>query len=358
MPTWPEDTIAPDIAAAPKGVDVSSVQNPAPHEAPADDSAPIDPSKGIDNINHIVFLVMENRSFDEYFGTYPGADGIPMDANGDPTVCVPNPQTNTCDKPYHDTNFIDQGGPHGNIASQMDVNGGKMDGFIKALYQQKNGCMKHPTEPPCPEATPGPQGQPDIMGYHTRRELPNYWSYADQYTLFDHMFAPVDSWTLPSHLYMMSGWSAFCPDLKDPMSCRSELAFHGDPKFHTQWPGITWKAVDGAPRPYIWAPITWLLNQQGVSWGYFVGAGSCILPPCKGLDGPITADIQNPLPGFLATQVMGDFEQIRPNTDFYKMAGQGNLPSVSWIVPVVNAGDHPPDNIARGRRSSRRRSTR
>jgi phospholipase C len=355
VPTWPKDTIAPDVKAAPKGVDVSSVKDPAPREAPANDAAPIDPSKGIGNINHIVVLVMENRSFDEYFGTYPGADGIPMDANGNPTVCVPNPNTGGCDKPYHDRNFVDQGGPHGNTAATIDINGGKMDGFIKALYQQKNGCMLHPTEPPCPQAGPGPQGQPDIMGYHTRRELPNYWSYADHYTLFDHMFAPVDSWTLPSHLYLMSGWSAFCPNLHDAMSCRSEKVFHPPSAYKTvdgkqEWPGITWKAADAPqyPRPYIWAPITWLLNQRGVSWGYFVGAGSCVYPPCNDLKGPITADIQNPLPGFLATQVMGNFEQIRSNTDFYAMAAQGNLPSVSWIVPVVNAGDHPPDNIARG----------
>ena len=57
---------------------------------------------------------MENRSFDHYFGTFPGADGIPMDANGVPTVCAPDPeQPGVCHRPYHDTNFIDQGGPHG-----------------------------------------------------------------------------------------------------------------------------------------------------------------------------------------------------------------------------------------------------
>jgi phospholipase C len=346
--TWPLGSLPPNPDAAPKGVDLHPLQKPPAHQPPADDSAPIDPARGIDNINHLVFIVMENRSFDHYFGTYPGADGIPM-ANGTPTVCQPT-ATGGCAKPYHDTNYIDQGGPHGHKASVTSYDNGKMDGFITALDTYGNGCRLHPSTPPCPEATPGPQGQPDIMGYKTRREIPNYWSYADNYTLFDHMFAPVDSWTLPSHLYLISGWSAWCPDLHDAMSCRSELVFHPASAFDNQWTGATWRAdmADQYPRPYIWAPVTWLLYKAGVSWGYFVGSGSCVKPPCGGLTGPKTADVQNPLPGFLATEATGQFANIRPNDDFLSMAAQGNLPSVSWIVPVKDAGDHPPDDISKG----------
>ena len=56
----------------------------------------------MNKIKHVVFIVQENRSFDEYFGMYPGADGIPVDANGNPTVCVPDPAIGNCQKPYHD----------------------------------------------------------------------------------------------------------------------------------------------------------------------------------------------------------------------------------------------------------------
>src|SRR5712691_7108105 len=55
----------------------------------------------MNKIKHVVFIVQENRSFDEYFGMYPGADGIPVDASGRPTVCVPDPATQSCQKPYH-----------------------------------------------------------------------------------------------------------------------------------------------------------------------------------------------------------------------------------------------------------------
>ncbi len=50
-------------------------------------------------------IMQENHSFDNYFGTYPGADGIPM-VSGTPTVCSPNPVRGTCDAPYHDTGDI------------------------------------------------------------------------------------------------------------------------------------------------------------------------------------------------------------------------------------------------------------
>ena len=56
-------------------------------------------------------IMQENRSFDSYFGTYPGADGIPM-KNGVPTVCVPNPGGG-CTRPYHDKADLNGGGPHG-----------------------------------------------------------------------------------------------------------------------------------------------------------------------------------------------------------------------------------------------------
>src|SRR3954447_3354155 len=48
-------------------------------------------------IQHVVVIMQENRSFDHYFGTYPGVEGIPMQ-NGVPTVCVPDPQTDQCVK--------------------------------------------------------------------------------------------------------------------------------------------------------------------------------------------------------------------------------------------------------------------
>src|SRR5580692_3531923 len=74
--------------------------------APAAD-AQSSAESGIHKIKHVVIIMQENRSFDHYFGTYPGADGIPM-KNGTSTVCVPD-TSGQCARPYHDTNDRDGG---------------------------------------------------------------------------------------------------------------------------------------------------------------------------------------------------------------------------------------------------------
>src|SRR5579864_8484833 len=95
---------------------------------------------GIHKIQHVVVIMQENRSFDQYFGTFPGADGFPTQ-NGQFTVCVPDPAINTCVKPYHDSSDLNYGGPHGQVNAAADINGGKMDGFIaQALKGQKSSC--------------------------------------------------------------------------------------------------------------------------------------------------------------------------------------------------------------------------
>ena len=93
---------------------------------------------GIHKIKHVIIVMQENRSFDSYFGTYPGADGIPM-SHGVPTVCVPGP-AGGCTRPYHDRADVNGGGPHGEPNAVADVGGGTMDGFIRqraAAHQRR-----------------------------------------------------------------------------------------------------------------------------------------------------------------------------------------------------------------------------
>ena len=152
------------------------------------------------------------------------------------------------------------------------------------------------------------------MGFHTAHEIPNYWAYAQRYLLQDRMFAPSDSWTLPAHLSLVSGWSATCPDPQRPhelplrpASTRASNAADGDRKF--------WIPADGKPRPYLWADITWLLHNAGVSWAYYVGDDTCIKPPCPKLseaDADLTNPIMNPLPGFKTVEVTKQFGRVEP----------------------------------------------
>src|SRR5579875_645861 len=90
---------------------------------------------GIHKIQHVVVIMQENRSFDSYFGTYPGADGIPGLAGNPGTVpCLPQLH-GSCTRPFHDRNDLNMGGPHGVRNGVADIDGGLMDGFV--IQQQK-----------------------------------------------------------------------------------------------------------------------------------------------------------------------------------------------------------------------------
>jgi hypothetical protein len=66
---------------------------------------------GIHTIKHVIVVMQENRSFDNYFGTFPGADGIPWQGTR-PSTCLPDPRLGHCVRPFHDVHLIDAGGPH------------------------------------------------------------------------------------------------------------------------------------------------------------------------------------------------------------------------------------------------------
>jgi phospholipase C len=301
---------------------------------------------GIHKIRHVVIIMQENRSFDSYFGTYPGADGIPgLAGNPGAVPCVPDPQLGHCLKPFHDKARVDLGGPHTHADAMGDIAGGKMDGFvINEQLALNQFCKAHPVSPPyCP-----PRARPsDVMGYHDRREIPNYWAYARRFVLQDHMFESVSSWSLPAHLYLVSGWSAICTRKGDPMSCHSEVQTPEAP------PG-TPENRNGKVPDYAWTDLTWLLHRDHVSWGYYVARGH--EPDCKSnamFCAPVpqnarTTGIVNPLPWFDDVHEDDQLSHLRALTSFEKAARAGRLPSVSWVAPTQAVSEHPPAPINKG----------
>jgi phospholipase C len=291
---------------------------------------------GFRTLKHLIFIVQENRSFDHYFGTYPRADGIPTKPDGSFSVCVPDPyQGGRCVPPYRSSSVEFDGGPHTHIAAVADVNGGQMNGFIDALPSAPGSCWIDANQPKC-KGRLGPQGQPDVMSTLGRADIPNYWAYADHFTLEDHMFAPVDSWTLPSHLFLVSGWSAFCPTT-DPMSCRSDINLKGADH---RW--------DYGEKPiYAWTDVTWLLDAHHISWREYIGNHTCWQhPPCSDPEGRTyaTSYNRNVLPGFTSFwdgERDGVTDNVKPVDDYLASAGDGSLPQVSWIFPTSATSEHP-----------------
>ena len=127
------------------------------------------PPAGIEKIDHVIWIIQENRTFDNYFGTFPGADGIP------PGICLPvSPGSSQCVAPFH----MPEGMPYWDLAHEWEpahvaFDNGRMDGFIYA------------------------EGSVYTMGYLDERDIPNYWSYARQFTLCDQFFSSLTGPSLP-----------------------------------------------------------------------------------------------------------------------------------------------------------------
>ena len=127
-------------------------------------------------IKHVVFIVKENRSFDNYFGKYPGADGATVGKGLDKSgATISIPITKAEDVPAHDIT-------HGFNAGILSIDGGKMDGFNTILYGT------------------------DLTGYtqYDRAQMPHYWAYADHYVLADKFFTSMYGPTSPEHLYTIA----------------------------------------------------------------------------------------------------------------------------------------------------------
>jgi phospholipase C len=298
---------------------------------------------GIHKIKHVVVIMQENRSFDNYFGTYPGADGIPM-TGGRPTVCVPDPQHGGCVAPFLNEKDVNQGGPHGENAALTDIDGGRMDGFIASAESEHERKCVNSLEPNCVSAEGASR---EVMGYHNGSQIPNYWAYAKNFVLQDHMFESDIGWSLPEHLYEVSAWSARCLIPGDAMSCVSA------PQSPESVPEFS---KTGTEPIYPWTDLTYLLYKHNVSWGYYVYAGgepdctndeesSCSSVPGQNAKTP---EIWNPLPYFTDVHEDNQLSNIQSLSSFYTAAQTGSLPAVSWVTPNDKVSEHPPGKISEG----------
>ena len=130
-------------------------------------------------IQHVVVIVQENHSFDNYFGTYPGANGLP------PGVALPAKPNGTASvKPFPlNSDVPPRDICHSWGCAHAEFDGGKMDGFVYTAASVMT------------------------MGYFDYHQIPYYWDYASQYVLMDNYFSSVAGPSLPNHLYLVAGQS-------------------------------------------------------------------------------------------------------------------------------------------------------
>lgn len=183
----------------------------------ADESTgePVDPPPDgpLGNIDHIIVLCMENRSFDHYFGAlqlvegHKDVDGL----NGTET----NPDQNGVPiGVFEMDNFEPEDPPHGWDACHAQWNGGANDGFVTEHFNTVGDELKH-----------------EVMGYHVREHIPVLYALADAYTLCDAWFASVLTQTWPNRYYLHcvdgAGRTDNVPAFPAPVSIQTLCDEHG-----------------------------------------------------------------------------------------------------------------------------------
>lgn len=282
-------------------------------------------------IQHLIFIVQENHSFDNYFGTYPGANGlpnvsipinplnvsagymspfhlnntIPVSIVGDelpPGISDPEElaaQANNISSPFYHYNSESTGTDlaHEWEVAHQDYNNGKMDGFVAA------------------------EG-PLTMGYYDRSDIPYYWDYADHYVIDDNFFSSMLGPSLPNHLYIASGSNG--PTVNDGSSWIQNGGIINNPALwawagsldspKVNWPGVSLN----------WATLAQELTTSNMSWRWYDGDTN-----------PLAATLWNVLPLFtyFETHPADLAANVKSTSNFVTDAQNNNLPAVSWIMP-------------------------
>ncbi len=272
----------------------------------------------LDEIEHVVIFINENRSFDSYYGTYRGVRGfgdrraLPLtDGSGKTIFAQPFP--GAAGEPYggHLLPFhfdTKNGGEcvndisHEWAAMHEAWNGGALDGFL-SVHLKANGL----------------RDGPNTMGYYTREDLPFFHALADNFTLCDHYHCSVLGPTDPNRLYTMTG--TLDPDGK-----------HGGPALQTL---VTNRAEQYGK--FTWPTYPEQLQDAGISWKVYGTA-----------DGDYG---DNVLPYFKAYQEKPELlaKALTPTIqEFLVDCATGNLPQVSWILASLVESEHPPAPVSYG----------
>jgi len=261
-------------------------------------------------IQHIVFIMKENRSFDNYFGTYPGA-------NGATTAPISTGQTITLGH-TPDVTPRDIAG-HGWYDYTSGWDGGKLDMF---------------------DVIPGGSLNEDYLSLTQlqQADIPNYWKYAQNFVLSDNTFTSVRGATFPNHLYMVAAQSG--GDFLNPLQGnKTPNAWGCDSPAGTVSRTLdTATGLVTAPFPcYDFQTLADSLESAGISWKFYA--------PKEGTSGYTfsTLDAINHIrngPLWTSNVVL--------DSQFITDVQNGTLPAVSWLVTGSPNNEHPPESSCVG----------
>ena len=254
-------------------------------------------------IHHFIVVMQQNHTFDNYFGTYPGANGVPAGA------CVPSnfpdERTRTCVKPFHIVNYPVIDLPHNSDVFGMDYNNGKMDGFVRSIRTYNlDGTL--------------------AMAHYDSKDIGYYWGMANQYVLFDNYFSSAKAGSVPNRMFWVSGV---------PGTATNNIPAQGFGYLNTifdelQARGISWKFYVAYYDPSLTyrslANLKYLPPQ--VQW-------VPLLSFDRFLDDP---------------KLAGHIVDLR---QYYTDLQNGTLPAVSFVTLQGGISEHPSTDIRQGERA-------
>ena len=280
-------------------------------------------------IKHIIFIVKENRTYDNYFGKYPGADGTTVGKGLKGTQTITIPLHSAPDVQPHDIT-------HGFNAGILSIDGGKMDGFNTIL-----------------DGT-------DLSGYDQfdRSGIPNYWAYADHYVLSDRFFTSMYGPTTPEHLYTIAaqdngivdnpqnihtptGVPEMCDDPaeyapafdKGLTDAQIKQIKYWEDHVQQHYPLYVYKIANFWHHQKMCFNIKVLpdeLTRAGVSWRYYGDKD----------------EIYNAMQAIKHVRFGPEWKNVVPPDDFLTDLQHGDLPSVSWINPPASDNEHPGGGVS------------
>ena len=264
---------------------------------------------GFTKIQHIVIIVQENRTVDNLFNGFPGANTVRSgkDSHGKTIVLKNSPLEVPYDPRHEHADFL------------TDYNGGSMNGFDKAVVNPNPGYTAPPDAP---------------YGIVPHTESAPYFHLAERFTFADEMFQTNQGPSFPAHQYLISGSSV--PQTGSPESVAENVVDYGQ--------GQNNGGCDSPPGATVL-----LIDSQG-------NEGNPIFPCLERQTLPDLLDANHigwryytPNPNFLWTGIDAihhlrygsDWADVSvPETNVLRDISNGNLPAVSWVVPTAANSDH------------------
>jgi phospholipase C len=256
-------------------------------------------------IQHIVFIVKENHSFDNYFGTYPGAVGSRTGLAGSTVV----PLAHSSDKPPNPC--------HTWKCTTLAMDGGKMDGFDQL----------------------GPDHQSYQQFYQA--DIPNYWAYAKNFALADHMFSSLAGPTFPNRLFTIAAQSDGMfdtPKVWNGSAWVIPFSWGCDSEAGTIVPQMQKSGAVANIFPCVdVTTLSDVMDTAGVSWKFYAAE-----PPDNGYKYS-SMNVINHIRNSPTWKT-----NVLPITQLITDIKANKLPKMTWVSPPAYASEHPSNSVCVG----------